>query len=156
MTFSKEMILTDSIEIEATPEKIFDFFVRIDENYKAWHPDDHVEFRWIKGKPLEEGAIGYFEEYLHGKLHKAKVLYTKIVPNREIEYSPLFWLWRIFWPKGTFTIEPKGESCIFTATVCYRLGWLSTKLAKNRIKGPQIHHNICDLLSPPLDQNPRF
>jgi len=35
MTFLKEMILTDSIEIEATPEKIFDFFVRIDENYKA-------------------------------------------------------------------------------------------------------------------------
>jgi len=82
MTFLKEMILTDSIEIEATPEKIFDFFVRIDENYKAWHPDDHVEFRWIKGKPLEEGAIRYSEEYLHGKLHKAKVLYTKIVPNR--------------------------------------------------------------------------
>ena len=88
----------------------------------------------IKGKPLEEGAIGYFEEYLHGKLHKAKVLYTKIVPNREIEYRPLFWLWRIFWPKGVFTIEPKGKSCIFTATVHYRLGWLSTKLARNRIE----------------------
>lgn len=83
MKFLKEMILRDSIEIKTTPERIFDFFAHIEENYKAWHPEDHVVLRLIKGKPLEKGAIGYFEEYLHGKLHKAKVLYAKIVPNSQ-------------------------------------------------------------------------
>ncbi len=39
------MILTDSIEIKAPPNKVFSFFTGIkdDESYKAWHPD-HVVF----------------------------------------------------------------------------------------------------------------
>jgi hypothetical protein len=32
MKFLKEMVLRDSIEIKTTPEKIFDFFVHMEEN----------------------------------------------------------------------------------------------------------------------------
>lgn len=67
------LTLTDSVEIRTTPEKVFDFFLHIEENHKAWHPD-HMTVRWIKEKPLEEGSIEYSEEYLHGKLHKGKLL----------------------------------------------------------------------------------
>ncbi|MFX0113135.1 MAG: SRPBCC family protein [Candidatus Hodarchaeota archaeon] len=61
--------LTDSIEIKATPKKVFDWFMHFAENYKAWHPE-HGECRWLKGKAFEAGSILYSEEYLHGKLHK--------------------------------------------------------------------------------------
>ena len=27
-----------------------------EKNYKAWHPKDHVEFKWTKGKPMESGS----------------------------------------------------------------------------------------------------
>ena len=126
--------LKDSIEVIATPEKVFEWLVqrfRDKASYQAWHAD-HVDIRWIKGEPLKEGSIAYAEEYLHGVLHKLKFRITKIVPNRVIEYSPLFPL-SLLAPGNRFLIEPKGEeSCIFTATGSLRLPeWLFGKWNKN-------------------------
>lgn len=59
--------LKDSIEIKATPEKVFERLIQClkdKESYKAWHPE-HVDIRWIKGEPLMENSIMYVEEYLH-------------------------------------------------------------------------------------------
>jgi hypothetical protein len=126
--------LKDSIEVKATPEKVYAWLVqrfRDKACYQAWHPD-HVDIRWIKGEPLQEGSIVYAEEYLHGALHKLKFRITKIVPNRVIEYSALFPL-SLLAPGNRFLIEPKGEeSCMFTATGSLRLpGWLFGKWNKN-------------------------
>jgi hypothetical protein len=125
--------LKDSIEIKATPEEVFEWLVqrlKDKESYQAWHPD-HVDIRWIKGAPLQEGSILYAEEYLHGALHKLTFRITKIVPNRVIAYRALFPL-SILAPGNTFLIEPKGEnSCIFTAMGRLRLPrWLFKKLHK--------------------------
>ena len=83
MALLKDVILTDSIGIKTTPEKIFDFFTNIvgDESYRAWHPEDHVALRWIEGQPWKEGSVVYAEEYIHGKLHKLKLIVTKIIKN---------------------------------------------------------------------------
>ena len=133
--------LKDSIEIKATPEKVFEWLLqrfKDKEAYQAWHPG-HVDVRWIKGEPLQEGSIVYAEEYLHGELHKLKLLITKVVPNKEIECKPLFPL-SIFAPGNTFLIEPKGRnSCIFTAISRFRAGPLFKKLAKNRIEATKQH-----------------
>jgi len=124
--------------MRTTPEKFFDFFLHIEGNHKGWHPD-HVTVRWIKGKPLEEGSIDYFEAYLHGKLHKGKLLMTKIEPNRKIEGQPHPFFWTIFMPKISLEIEPNGESCVFTATTYLRFGPLSSKLAKRNIEAVKRH-----------------
>jgi len=133
--------LKDSIEIKARPEEVFEWLLQrfIDKKaYQAWHPD-HVDVRWIKGEPLQEGSIIYAEEYLHGELHKLKFIITKLVPNRVIEYRPLFPL-SIFAPGNAFLVEPKGENgCIFTATGSFRAGPLFRKLAKNRIEATKQH-----------------
>lgn len=133
--------LTDSIEVNAPPEQVFSWLVqrmKDKESYKEWHPD-HVDVRWIKGKPLHEGAVLYAEEYLHGELHKLKFVITRIVPNREIVYKALFPL-SIFAPQNAFIIEPKGEnSCIFTATGSYRAGPLFKKFGRNMIDATKRH-----------------
>jgi len=136
MALLKEQILTDSIEIKTTPEKVFDFFFRLvdDESYRAWHPDDHVAFRWIKGHPWEEGSVVYAEEYIYGKLHKLKFVITKLIPDRIIEYAPTSWFLRIYFPKNRFTVEPKQEACIFTAQATIRVGWLIRTFAKKRLE----------------------
>ncbi|MCW4032845.1 MAG: hypothetical protein NWF08_05580 [Candidatus Bathyarchaeota archaeon] len=133
--------IKDSIEIKTTPEKIFNFFFHIEENYRAWHPQDHVKFSWIKGKPMEEGSVGFFEEYLHGKIHKMSAKYTRILPNKEVEFKVTNPIWRIFYPKGLMTIEQKGDHCIFTAINYFRLGPLSSKskFLKNRFKAVKKH-----------------
>ena len=140
--------LKDSIEVKATPEKVFEWLVQRltdKEACLAWHPD-HVDLRWIKGEPLQEGSILYAEEYLHGRLYRLKLRVTKVVPNRVIEYRSLF-PFSILAPGNTFLVEPKGEnSCIFTAMVGLRRLRLprlpSRKLRKNykyRIEAIQQH-----------------
>ena len=133
--------LKESIEVKASPEKIFEWLVqrfKDKESYQAWHPD-HIDIRWVKGGTLEEGSVVYAEEYLHGELHKLKFVITKVVPNKEIEYRPLFPL-SLFVPRNTFLIEPKGEnSCVFTATGRWRAGPLFEKLGKNRIDATKRH-----------------
>ena len=137
--------LKDSIEINAEPEKVFEWLIqrfKDKESYQAWHPD-HLDIRWIKGEPLQVGSIVYAEEYLHGDLHKLKFRITKIVPNRVIEYRSLFPL-SILAPGNTFLVEPEGEnSCIFTAMGSLRLPvWLFEKLHKkhkNKIEATEQH-----------------
>lgn len=129
--------LKDSIEIKTTPKEIFTWFLHFEENFHAWHTD-HINCRWLKGKPFEEGSTLYVEEYLHGKPHKMKFLGTKVEPNRKIEYKLLFPI-SIICPKGSFSIEPKGESCIFTATLSFRFGWLFSRFAKDRVEAIKKH-----------------
>ena len=138
------MILTDSIKIKASPEKIFNFLTSLKdtESYKAWHPE-HVDIYWIKGEPLQEDSIVYAEEYLHGDLHKLKFRITRIVPNRLIEYQSLFPM-SILSPGNTFLIESKRDnSCIFTAKGSFRIPrWLFKKLHKkheNKIEATEQH-----------------
>lgn len=125
--------LKDSIEVKATPEKVFAWLkqrFKDKESYRAWHPD-HVDLRWIKGDPYHVGSIIYAEEYLHGVLHKLKFRITRIVPNRVIKYRALFPL-SLVAPGNAFFIEPKGNnSCTFIATGSLRLPqWLFEKLQK--------------------------
>jgi hypothetical protein len=108
-----------------------------EEYFKRWH-QDHVKCQWLRGKPFEIGSVLYVEEYLHGKLHKMKFLGTQLDSNRKIEYKLLFPMSMIC-PKGLFIIEPKGESCIFTATLSFRLGWLFSIFAKSRVEAFKKH-----------------
>jgi hypothetical protein len=128
--------VTDSIKIRTTPEKIFGFFLQIvdDASYRAWHPEDHVAFRWINGEPWQEGSVAYAEEYIHGKLHKFKFLIKRIVANREIELVPLSRFLRIYFPRNTLSIEPRGDSCLFTASGVLRVGRVAKLLAKRKLE----------------------
>lgn len=130
--------LKDSIEIKTTPEKIEEWFKNLDKHYLEWYPD-HVKFVKVTGG-MNEGDIFYFEEYLHGKLHKIRSKITKVEKNKriEIEYKSLFPISIVF-PKGSFIIEPKGESCIFTAMLSFRFGWLFLRFAKDRVEAIKKH-----------------
>lgn len=126
MPFFEDRVLTDTIEIKTTPEKIFSFLTSIvdDDSYRAWHPKDHVKLRFIKGQPWTEGSVIYAEEYIHGKLHKLKFEITRIEVNKRIEYAPVSRFVRKFFPKNEFMIEPKEGSCLFIASGTYRIGWI--------------------------------
>ena len=129
-------ILKNSIEIKTTPDKIFKWLKNLDKHYKEWHPD-HVKWINLTGS-LDKGDIFYSEEYLHGKLHKLKGKITKIEENKRVKYKFLFPT-SIISPKGSFIIELKDESSIFTAIVSFRFGWLFSKLAKNKVKASKTH-----------------
>ena len=67
-----------------------------------------------------------------------KFIISKIEKNKRIEYKLLFPM-SIICPKGSFIIESKGDSSIFTATLSFRFGWFLSKLAKNRVEAIRTH-----------------
>jgi hypothetical protein len=128
--------LKDSIEITTTPDNIFKWLKNLDKHYKEWHPD-HV--KWINETGgLDEGDIVYYEEYLHGELHKIRSKIMKVEKNKRIEFRNLFPI-SIICPKGSFIVEPGEETCIFTATLSFRFGNLFSKLAKSRVEALKKH-----------------
>ncbi|THB75042.1 MAG: SRPBCC family protein [Desulfobulbaceae bacterium] len=135
MPFFEDVVLTDSIEIETTPEAIFTFITNIkdDESYRAWHQTDHVAFQWLKGAPWQEGSILYAEEYFHGKLHKFKFVITEVIPDKKIVYSPVSRILRLFFPKNEFRIKCDGPTCLFVASVNFKVGWIGKKIFKKSI-----------------------
>jgi hypothetical protein len=104
--------LRDTIEIETSPEKIFEWFAHLDKNFQSWHPKEHAECRYLKGNPLEEGSILYFEVYLLGKLQKAKYYITNVKPNSRIEYKVGFPL-SFLGGRGDYIVEPQGDNSLF-------------------------------------------
>ena len=136
MAFFEEIVIQDSIEIETTAEKVFNFLTGIvdDDSYRTWHREDHVSFRWLKGRPWTEGSVMVAEEYIHGKLHKLKFEIIKIDPDRRIEYAPTSRFVRKFFPKNEFIIEQKNNSCIFTASGTYRVGKVGKIFFKKAIE----------------------
>ncbi|MFX1282345.1 MAG: SRPBCC family protein [Promethearchaeota archaeon] len=135
--------LEDSIEIQTTPEKVFAALIRVfssQEYFKKWH-HDHIKCSWIKGESFEVGSILYVEEYLHGKLGKMKFLGTNVEINKKIEYKLLFPT-SIICPKGSFIIEPKEGSSIFTATLYFRFGRFFQKFAKSRVEAITKHMKV--------------
>ena len=118
--------LRDEVEIEAPPERIFDWLCHLDENYLAWHPD-HVECRYLSEGPLAEGSVIHCEEYLHGELHKLELQATKVIPNVCLEYKAGPGM------RGAFRIEPRGTASLFVATLSFGVdiplfGWVFDKI----------------------------
>jgi hypothetical protein len=108
------LCLRDVVEIDAPPERVFDWFQHLDENYRSWHPD-HVSCRYLEGSALEDGSVLYAEEYLHGRLHRLKFTLVEVIPGRELHY-------RIF-PglSGGFRIRPTDRGTELVAEIF--LGW---------------------------------
>jgi hypothetical protein len=131
------VILEDSVEIKTSAEKLFYWLIHLPENYKDWH-SDHGECRWLKGGAFEEGSVLYVEEYLHGELHKFKFKTVKNESQKRIDYRPSF-PHSLFFQMGSFIIEPKGDQCVFTATMCFRFGRLLSKLARSRLEALKKH-----------------
>lgn len=111
------MIMKDSIVINASAEKVYNYLVQhmTDlKSYKEWH-EEHVDLKWLKGKPVTEGSIVYIEEYLGDTIQKLTFKFIKVIPNKLIKYRILYPL-ALFAPGNEFIIEERDDgSCSFTA-----------------------------------------
>jgi hypothetical protein len=128
------IVLTESIEIEATPEKLFNYLISIvdDESFKRLNTDN-ISFRWLKGQPWTVGSIAQAEKYLQGKPHGFRFVVSKVVPHHHIEYMPASRLMRVFFPKKEFIIERQENTCLFVSSATFRIGWIGETFFKKKI-----------------------
>jgi len=134
MPFFNDIVITESIEIESSPEKLFNYLIGIvdDKSFRTLNADN-ISFRWIKGEPWAEGSIAYAEKYLHGKPHRFRFIVSQIVPNHHIEYRPTSMMMKIFFPKKEFIIEQTKNGCRFISSATFRIGWIGEKLFRKSI-----------------------
>ena len=137
MKLFRQVVQKDTVEINTTPEKIWDFWANIDKNYKAWHPEDHILFRWTKGKPMEEGSEIYAEETVGGKLLKGKLTCTEVIPNRKFVLKCPFPM--LLFCKYEYLIEPRGARTAFTALSYLRYPGFAEKHIRSKIKIGEKH-----------------
>jgi hypothetical protein len=80
----KQMKFAHEVDIKTSPETIWDFLLQIDKNYVAWHPEDHILFKWIKGAPFESGTTFYAEQKMMNRMIKYKGKITEGFPKNKI------------------------------------------------------------------------
>jgi len=132
--------IIDKIEIDCTPEKVFDtlvFFFRATENYKLWHKD-HIACYWKKGKEFSPGSVLMAEEYIHGKLHKLGFKIINFKKYDILEYKMLF-PFSIICSGGQFRLALKNDKTEFTAQLNFRLGSLLKALFKKEMEALKNH-----------------
>ncbi len=120
--------LRESIEINVSPEVIWDWLLHIAENYLEWHPS-HIKANWQTETGSEVGSILYAEEDINGEFLKMKSKLTKLIPNRLYRFKTVGTL-KLILAGGSFEIEPSENGSIFTATLDFHMGKLLSKLAK--------------------------
>lgn len=132
------MILKETTRIAAPPGGVYRFFERMEENYARWHPD-HIMFRWIDNGRLETGSKAYFKEWIAGKRRTKTVRFTRVEPDRYIEFKPTSLLVGLLLPHISFTIIPRPEGCELTQRIKVRTGPIGARLNRREFDAVREH-----------------
>jgi hypothetical protein len=133
-----EMLLEETTSVRVSPEELYRFFERMDANYERWHPG-HIEFSWVGGDRLEEGANASFEERIAGTTQKKTVRFTAVVPGRYIEFKPTSLLGGLLLPSISFAIDPTEDGCEFTQRIKVRTGPIGARLNRREFDAVREH-----------------
>lgn len=129
--------------LATSPEAIWNFLTHIQDkdNYKVWHPQDHIIAKLLKGNPEQEGAIIYCEERLGRHLFKLRYKLTGTKRPHFLQYKPTAPLSWLHLGKATFEIQKLNErESKLIATVTYGSGlpilsmltdWMSERIVEH-------------------------
>ncbi len=109
--------------VTATPQQVWKFLTSIQEgdNYKRWHPQDHIKCICSSGDGVSVGSQFYAEEYIGKRILKLPYQLNKAVENEFLEYTAQTPLSLLNLGKGYFKIEIEGVNTSIIALVEY--GW---------------------------------
>jgi uncharacterized protein YndB with AHSA1/START domain len=134
------MPLRHSVEIATTPDKVWEFFVNLEQNYKAWHPEAHTSFRWTKGRPMEAGSRWSAIEVVHGREFRLRGYVSEVVPEKRIVFKYAFPI-SLVAPGFKWIIESRGPTTVFTAISYLRAGELFLKIARKHMEQKLAMHD---------------
>jgi len=129
------IVLRDAIQINVSPEDIFEWLSNLDKNYRDWH-QDHVKWEFRGG--FHEGSKCYCEELIHGKLHRMNGRITRLRKKVLVEFKFSFPT-TLICPRGSFIIEPDGSGSTFVATLSFRFAGVLSRFAKRRMNSVKNH-----------------
>ena len=100
--------IVETVRISHPPERIWRFFAEeVEHCYPEWH-SEHLRWRWLRGRPLEQGAIWFADERIGRTRIAGRFIVDEVHPGRYFSY-------RLAFPSslvragGSFRLEPSGE-----------------------------------------------
>lgn len=127
----KFMTLEHEVDIDTTPDRIWDFLIKIEKNYPAWHPNDHILFRWTNGAPFETGSTFYAEQYMLGEKVKYNGKITESIRGEKITMKFSFPL-SIITDKIEMIIENHGTYSTFKHITYMKFRFLSRTIFRKQ------------------------
>ncbi len=127
----KRMKLVHEVDINASPDKIWEFLINIETNYKAWHPEDHILFRWTKGAPFAKGSVFYAEQFMMGEKVKYKGKISDCIEGKKITMKFSFPL-SLITEKIEMITEGSETSATFRHLTYMKFKFLSRTIFKKR------------------------
>ncbi len=129
--------LRDSVDIDAAPERVWDWLCRMADQYTDWHPA-HVEAEWIVGTPNQVGSRMRAVEILGGHQESLILQMTNVEPPNKMEYR-ICGAHRLLLPGGRFLIEARPKGSVFTAEIDVRWATLVSNLLRKRMETIRTH-----------------
>jgi Polyketide cyclase / dehydrase and lipid transport len=100
--------IVETVRIPHAPERIWRFFSEVvEDRYPEWH-SEHLRWRWLRGRPLEQGAVWFADEWIGRKRIAGRFIVDEVHPGRYFSY-------RLAFPSslvragGSFRLEPRGD-----------------------------------------------
>lgn len=97
----------EGTRLPLTSERIWRFFAEeVEDRYPEWH-QEHLRWRWLRGRPLEKGAVWFADEWIGGMHISSRFIVDETERGR-------FFSYRVAFPSslvragGSFRLEP-GE-----------------------------------------------
>lgn len=131
MTIQRHMTIVHEVDIKTSPDKIWDFLINIEKNYSAWHPNDHILFKWTTGVPFETGSAFYAEQYMIGEKVKYNGKITESIVGEKITMTFSFPL-SLITEKIEMIIENKGTYSTFKHITYMKFKFLSRTIFKKQ------------------------
>lgn len=133
------MYLEHTLRIEASPDKVFEFFQNLGDNFCKWH-SSHIYLEWLKGEPLSKGSVVNAEEWIFGELRTHRLKLLDVIPERLLIFTPVSPFKRIFIYRVLFEMEPLGDSAtLYRSRVHLRLDAIGSWLFQKYVEAVKIH-----------------
>ncbi len=123
--------LVDRCTIPAPPERIWHWFENLEENYLRWHPA-HLDFKAIRGSPIKEGSICFFDTHIDGFRLRMRTRVVKAVPMSYLRHVGLFPT-SLTNTGGSFEIEPAEDGSVLIAKSWIGYEWSLAGTALDRL-----------------------
>jgi hypothetical protein len=147
------------IKINATPEEVWSYMVRLDDWWLRSNPREHIELSLIDADKIEEGTKFVLKEYIAGVKGEAIAEIKSLVPMQKLVWKSnqaSYKLFRVTFnvdEGGIFELVSKGNTCMLSHHVWGKLklpvlGWLAEAFFKHILKGEKkdYEHTYRELL----------
>ncbi len=75
------IVISASARMKSSKQELKTCLGRLNEIYPRYSPEEHLRCDYVRGDPLHEGSILYFEERLAGKIHHMRYRVASVIED---------------------------------------------------------------------------